>query len=397
MKVVHVNTNQKGGAGIACRRLHEGLLKAGVDSQVLVLNIEEPAARYHAFLDHKWSRIERLKFSIFFRLYSIFNNLIKATLKEFEVISIPLSPYDITKHPEVKSADVVHLHWVGNFVDYRSFFKKIRKPVIWTLHDTNPIGGIFHYPIDERRNNNIIGLDRMVMKLKSNYLFKCENLSFVYLCHWMKDQINNRSYGNFPNFHIPNGIEESVFRPIDQRAARKQFNLPVHKKVVLFVADNLSNERKGFRFIEEAVNRIKDESIVWCAIGETPNNQPGINYLGTINDERVLANAYSSANLFVIPSLEDNLPNTVLEAMFCGIPALGFKVGGLPDMIDNEINGLLLDKIDIDQLCKKIVELLQEQTRLMKLGLNARKKATSNFDISNTVKKYQDLYLNVIP
>jgi glycosyltransferase involved in cell wall biosynthesis len=156
-------------------------------------------------------------------------------------------------------------------------------------------------------------------------------------------------------------LDSEIFAPRDKNYSREVLNIPKDKKVILFVADSIDNNRKGFIFLKRAIEQLSDPNLVICAIGDKNNGLGVIDNvieLGTIYDERMMSIAYSAADLYVIPSLMDNLPNTVLESLMCGTPVVGFPVGGIHDMIQDGVNGFITEEISVDSLVKTLNKFL---------------------------------------
>jgi len=195
---------------------------------------------------------------------------------------------------------------------------------------------------------------------------------------------------------IPNCVETTIFKPCDKEFVRDLLALPVHAKIILFVADSISNIRKGFRFLAEALAQLSSqEEYVLVSIGRSPliikTSVPYI-HLGSITNDRILALIYSAADVFVIPSIQDNLPNTVLESMACGTPVIGFSVGGIPDMVMHNINGLLVEHLNSKELCNAIEFLLNNDHVRNEMSMASIHSIEHGFTPQIQSEKYQELY-----
>lgn len=401
-----VNTSDKGGAGKACVRLHLGLLKNSINSKLLLLNKISNYDETYVFLQKSnnslLSKLKRKALKVFtkFKLLAALKDnteeqFIQNRADGLEKFSFPNSKYDITESEAYKEADIINLHWVSEFVDYRSFFKKNTKPVVWTLHDMNPFSGGEHYeepfigidkkgfPVKRTFTNEELEQFNKVLKLKQEALGHVNNLHFVTLCDWMTNELKKRDgFNNFPVHQIPNGIDSNIFKIRDKTNSRTLLNIPQHKKVVLFVADLINANRKGFRFLVQAIKKLENSNIQLFVIGnknETLNQFENIIQYGKITDDELLSSVYSAADVFVIPSLMDNLPNTVLESLLCGTPVIGFPIGGIPDMINHSKNGILAKEISVDALAESISNFLE-------LGVSN----TSDTIREEALKKYDD-------
>lgn len=416
-----VNTFERGGAANACLRLHSGLLRAGVDSKVLLREKykEIPQTFIIQPQQKKIFNNQRLckKIRTFLKLFGITYKSIedfklsffKNRDKRLEYFSFPDSSFDITASKLYKEADIINLHWVAEFLDYGSFFKKNTKPVIWTLHDMNPFSGGEHYEeeylgmdengypiprvitkIEKRLYNKIIAL-------KFKALEGVNNLHIVTLCTWMTEEVKkSKVLRNFPVHLIPNGIDSTVFKQRDKEESRNRLNLPQGKKVILFVADSVDKDRKGFSFLKKAFEIIDNKDIWLCSIGGQAQQILNSNQylsLGTLNDEVAMSYAYSAADVFVIPSLMDNLPNTVLESLMCGTPVIGFPVGGIVDMVQHGKNGYITEEINALSLLKTLQLFLAEGEKFnnREIRNNALEKYNQNIQADNYLKLYKSI------
>lgn len=384
MKILLVATQDKGGAGIACVRLHLGLLAQGIKSKLLLLN------RFNQNIPESYAFYENQP------LLSIFKKIRKRlTFWNYDTMGLPkgyepfLPPYSVHKlheHPLYSWADVINLHWVAYFLDYPSFFQHNKKPIIWTLHDMNPFTGGHHYevgfPIEAYQR-----LIKRYTNVKKTALAN-QNLTIVSPSVWLKEKSKaSEILHSFQHLVIPYGLNKNLFMPRNQEVTRKLLNLPIEKKVLLFVAMSLSNQRKGYAILKQAIKQIRDKSqILLLILGDNQIDYPNIetHTLGFLREEEKIALAYAAADIFVLPSIEDNLPNTVLESLMCGTPVVGFRIGGVPDMIINGKNGFLCEEMTAKCLTHTI-----EQALYAKLTREwIRKDAVRRFDSSVQAKRY---------
>ncbi len=277
---------------------------------------------------------------------------------------------------ELGDADIIHLHWVAGMLDEQSARKAFHgKPVVWTLHDLNPLTGGCHYSAGCDRFTRQCGacpllgsqqendLSRRMWEAKKR-LYGGLDLHIVVLNRWMEAVVRNSSLlGEFPVHRIPNSVPLDVFQPGDRGAVRNVMKLQPQDKLVLFGADAVGNLRKGFDLLKMALDALKKspvhERIVLGVFGRlTPNTELPQGYrtlpLGSIDDPRQLAQVYSAADVFCLPSLEDNLPNTLLEAMACGTPSVAFGIGGIPDILDHRKTGYVAQPFEVEDFAKGI-------------------------------------------
>ncbi|WP_456377840.1 glycosyltransferase [Lutibacter sp.] len=423
MKILLINTYDRGGAANACLRLHTGLQKEGIESSILFKSqqkiipnsaVIKPLQRQLAASAKIKNKVRRIliELKLVKKRKPKENLFIKNRNKNLELFSYPTSNYDITNHPLYKEADIINLHWVAGLLDYKSFFEKNTKPVVWTLHDMNPFTGGEHYSetivgIDEKgfpvkREFTIVEKEEInkVLEAKSAIFKNVKNLHIISLCNWMIGEVKkSAAFNKFPITIIPNGINSEIFKSRNKEYSRAVLGLPKYKKVVLFVADSISNHRKGFVFLKKAFEQLKDDNVVLCAIGSKKSNLNSINNvveLGPIYDERLMSIAYSAADVFVIPSLMDNLPNTVLESIMCGTPVIGFPVGGIPDMIQHGENGMLTKDISVSSLVETLSLFLKstDQFDRDKIRENAVKKYDQKIQAANYIKLFESIIEN---
>lgn len=346
--------------------------------------------------------------------------------------ALPLALYRDRKHtsfsvnwfPEVTSADwtqradLVHLHWVGaGLLPVRALLR-IKKPVLWTLHDMWPFTGGCHYDEGCGRYTDRCGacpqlrasvendLSRRVWSRKHTYWISVP-LTIASPSRWLADEARKSSlFANARIEIIPNGLDLSVFKPLDKRRAREALGLPQDCRLVLFGAmDATSDPRKGYGVLLEALNRIAattgriDMHLVVFGDG-TPMEPAGpglvVHHIGRLSDDALLADLYAGADVMVVPSMQENLPNTIMEALACGTPVVAFGIGGIPDMIDHRQNGYLAASSSSEDLAAGIVWVLEDDARWVALSRAARRKCETHYDLKLVARKYRDLYEQLV-
>lgn len=419
MKIVHISTFSRGGAGIAAFRIHQALLKNGIDSHFICLDEPPPGSSISRIKLSEQKKVKKenllnvLKAKIKWRLKYHFNyNIISQKEKvtnEFaslypnlkcEIASLPFSEYDILQDPLVETADIIHLHWINGLVDYTTFFKESDKPVIWTLHDMNPFQGIFHYKNDEIKNEAIAhSFNRKVLNLKCRSIRnRKSDLVVVTPSKWILEAaVNSKVFKYIDKYYIPYSLNMAIFEPKQNNSLKASLNILAAKTVFLFVAQNTHNWRKGFDLLVNALKKINQKNITLLVIGNSdsliiPDKQ--IIFLGTIEDHEILSNYYSISDALILPSREDNLPNVMLESIACGIPVISFDVGGMAEVIKNDFNGLKAKKIDADELTNVL-------NYFIKTKINFSREAIRNFALENfsedlIAKKYKDVYKKLL-
>jgi glycosyltransferase involved in cell wall biosynthesis len=319
---------------------------------------------------------------------------------------------------QLPACEIVNLHWIAGFVDYRSFFRAVaaRMPLVWTLHDANPFTGGCHYygPCErfmrgcglcpELGSSSERDLSRAIwQRKKESYSFlRSGRLQVVTPSRWLAGEVQKSALlGGFPVRTIPNGFETEVFSPRDRVLAREMLGVPRDSKVVLFAAQSLGERRKGFAALAQALAPFSpDTGIHLVSVGHADClldvRLPHLN-LGLVDNDRILSWVYSAADVYVAPTLDDNLPNTVMEAMSCGTPVVGFDTGGVPEMVRNGMSGFVVPKGDTGALRQAILRLLDNSALRTEMAGNSRRIAVEGYDIRLQARRYLSLYQDLLP
>lgn len=346
----------------------------------------------------------------------------KFSKKNLFTVDIANTGTDITLLPEFKQADVIHLHWINQGMLSLKNLRKIidsGKPVVWTMHDMWAFTGICHYSRDCEHYkshchhcsylNNGGGkkdLSYRTFKKKAD-LYKGAGIYFIACSHWLEEKAKeSRVLTDCVVSSIPNPINTNLFKPRDKKAARTRFLLSEDKRWVLFGSLKITDKRKGIDCFVEACKILAEkypemkERLGVVAFGNQselvreliPFQVCAHNY---ISDEKELVNLYNAVDLFVIPSLEDNLPNTIMEAMACGVPCVGSDIGGIPQMIDHLHNGYVADYKSAEDLANGIYWTLTE-SEYTTLSEGARRKVLANYSEQIIAKQYITVYNQAI-
>ncbi len=397
MNIVQFNTVDSGGAFQAANRLQNGLIQSSISSKMLVLykKKEQYQPNIISYLENQ-SIFEQIKHTMRFRFIQ---RKIDAQLKNKPNCQyrFPNCPFKIQEHKLVNQADIVHLHWMAKFLDYPTFFKSINKPVVWTLHDTNPFNGGFNYDCYALPEYDELEKEVRTIKLKS--IKQAKDVHIISISKWIHQlSSNSEIFGHLPHHYIPNGLDVNLFKPQNKQEARDKLQLPQDKKIILFVAESIDDKRKGFSYLEDALVELNVDEVFLLTVGKSLNTSIPfpLKNLGFVNDEIEMATVYAAADVFVVTSIEDNLPNTVMESIACGTPVVGFKVGGIPDMIQDGVNGFLVEKGDSIKLAQKINELLNHSDLQNQMQTHARQIAVQNFNQELQVKRHVELYREII-
>jgi len=403
MKVLHISTHLKGGAANAALRLHQGLIQEEVDSSFMYLKGSSfPPDSFIKYPEvsqtNLWLRILR-RFGLFQPLCIKNRIKLKQLQGNYDYFSFSVTDYNrLHEHPAIKSADIIHLHWVADFIDWPTFFSNICKPVVWTLHDMNPFQGGFHYAEDIIQNQKSHkNLDEQQAQVKIRAIKNIENLTICAPSSWLKENSQySQILGSFHHEHIQYGLDTNVFRKFDQEFAREVFQLPKEAIILLFVSHSIDKYRKGFDLLMSAIDQLNGKEFVLVAAGKSSsgiNNTKIIN-VGNINDDRMMALLYSAADAFILPSREDNLPNTMLESLACGTPVIATPVGGMLDVIKDRFNGYLASSVSSESL-RKAIELFLANPKLFNRDLISED-ANDKFNQSIQAQRYKLLYRSIV-
>ena len=378
MRVLIVNTSERtGGAAVAANRLMEALNNNGVKAKMLVRDKETDHLTV-AGLPSSW----RQQWNFLWERFVIWLHLHFRREHLFEV-DMANAGTDITKLPEFQEADVIHLHWINQGMLSLKGIRKILtsgKPVVWTMHDIWPATAVCHYSRGCEQYQSQCdqcpllpgdSLARQVWRRKVQML-SGQRITYVCCSEWLAGEARKSALLKDQRIvSIPNAIDTRLYRPQDKQQSRQILDLPTDRRIILFVSQRVTDPRKGISYFVDAVSRLvqqhpemKDNTGVAILGGhaeEVASQLALPSYpLGYVSNPSRIVNVYNAADVFVLPSLEDNLPNTLMEAMACGVPCVGFHVGGIPEMISHQVNGYVAKERDAADLAQGIRYVLAE-------------------------------------
>lgn len=405
MNVLHiVGGDLDEGAAKGAYILHESLLNQGVESSILTNSPN--VSNYKEVYSTSNGVLSTLKTSARMKLdnaYKLFYN------GENFKFSPGFFGYDITDLELVEKTDIVHLHWICNgFIDVKDL-QKIKKPIIWTLRDMWAMTGGCHYSMGCNRFENECGrcprlnsenekdISTLLQKRKRNVY--PEGIQFVGISKWITNQAKKSSLlKDYDITTISNNIDVDSFFPSEKHEARKNLHLSSDLPIILFGAQYLKSEYKGYDILVEILKRLDFEARVVFFGNHNPAemNNPNIKstYLGYL-DKHELQKVYSAADLFVSPSKMEAFGKTVAEAMACGTPAVCFDETGSADIVDHKVNGYLAKPFEIDDMIKGIKYLL-EYSDDIPFGSHAIEKVSRCFGGDVIAEKYLDLYNEIL-
>lgn len=413
MRVLHVNANDiQGGAARAAYRIHKGLLEKNIYSRLIVLNKKSDD---YSVINMGKTKKQKL----IYRIRLFFDEKLKSFYRKRKRTTWSVNFFDNNELVEFinnSNFDIINFHWINASMLSIKDIEKITKPIVWTMHDMWPFTGGCHYSnnciLYETDCNKCNQLDNKRNTFLSKYILKrkyiCyKNISYISPSKWLANCAQNSFLLKDSNIQvIQNGVDLKIFKKLDKNFSRNVLNLDMYKKYILFGAMNsTSDKRKGYDLLKKALEILNKEfylkDVVLLIFGA---NKPQYNedlgfevkYLGQINDDVTLSLIYNSADIFIAPSREDNLPNTIVEAISCGLPCIAFNIGGMPDLIKHKKNGYLAKPFDIQDLAKGINFVLEDENRWNSLSENALNKAQRDYDINIVSDRYIDLYKKIL-
>lgn len=394
MKILIISYSDSGGAGVAALRLHQALVAEGEESRLLCFNKSSDYPGVVFVQKSLRGRIlEHLPFPLWNNKYRKIARLID---RDYECVSFPESIDYITNHPLVEEADVINLHWVGSILPYKKFFKKIRKPIVWTLHDMNPFLGCAHFDMDVNRFPEWQEIEDAIRIKKEKWIHQARSLVVVDLCRWMQSHSSTSgALGRYVHHIIRNSIDISIFKPYDKKSVRDILEIPLDKKVLMFASQKISNYRKGYDLLQKALEQIDDcFLLVLGASSDSVFNKKNVRYLGAVKDERLMAYCYAAADAFLLPSREDNLPNTMVESLCCGTPVITMPNGGMIDIVENGVNGYISKDVSTEGLIKAISDYMIKGVGLSREEIS--RKAHGMFSPAVQAKAYISVFRNAV-
>ncbi|WP_295771226.1 glycosyltransferase [uncultured Mucilaginibacter sp.] len=396
MKVLHVNTVDFGGAATACLRIHKGLLKHGIDSKVLFLQRTKNNPETYEFTGPQKGKLGKIADRVTGKVKYLRNRAkvvaLQSKLKPGMIYSEPTSEYDITQSPLYQEADIIQLNWVRGLVDEPSFFAKNTKPVVWRMPDLYTCGGGYHYELG-------FPFEALEPELKANEVVRKKalegaDLTMVPISNWVKEKADKSNIiGRFNKRVIHNGIDSEIFRPHDAFFARKVFNLPLDKTILLFGSDIPHDERKGYGLLLEALKQIDNSNLCICVFGSgVVPEAANVYQVGHINDDRLLSILYSAADYFVMPSVEEAFGQVTIESAACGTPVVSFPNGGSKDIIIEGLNGCLATDFTADALATALKKALSTNFDREAIIADTLKR----FNINDKINEYISLYKSLL-
>jgi len=402
IKVVHIQTGLPTSSNAAFR-IHKGMLEHGIESSMFVMDTQR-------IENENLFKIKGPKKSLIVRTYNILSNLILSKKKEGSYsFSYACFGFNIANFKSITNSDVIYLHWInGGFLSNRSIkiISELGKPVVFFMHDMWTITGGCHHSLDCNNytlncefcpifiNNGKKSIASKQFLIKKKLFARFDNLFFVAPSKWLTNcaKISGLTKDK-PIFHIPNIVDDRVFVPIDKTTAKRLLNIADDKVIISFGSvGGTKNHFKGWSFLKEAIDILYSKNLNFnieilifgsdfdkCVADSIPFKT---HFVGRLNDEISMVVVNNAADVFVSPSLAESFGLTFLENILCNTPAVGFDVGGVPDIIEHKINGYLAKYKDSEDLANGIIYCLEHKLQMT---------VNSEFNKDRILKKHIDL------
>jgi len=400
LKIVHINSSVKGGAARVILDLSSRLnLDSNFDS---VLAYGRHETNTDDYLYKMTAEPEVILHGCITRLTGIEG---KGTL---------FSTKRLIRYIENNQFDLVHLHnlhgYYLNFSLLISYLKKKSIPVVWTLHDCWSFTGSCAYLFDCKkylsgcgRCPNINTYPRNFID-NSAYMWNIKKQAFsegwqpviVTPSKWLADTVKRSYLGEHRIAVIPNGIDVGVFKSYEKESARLELGIPADGRVILFIAADLNDMRKGVKYFFEAVQKISDiENLIIVTAGQKIKEgldiKADMREFGYLTDKSYLAKLYSAADVFCITSLDEIFGLTVSEAMACGTPVVGFNIGGISEQVTADC-GILVAPKDVNALAEALQSIIHEDNKEKIYAKNCRQRVMDNYTAELMMERYVKLY-----
>jgi glycosyltransferase involved in cell wall biosynthesis len=416
---------------MACFRLHDALLESKVESHLLTLDNPPRTvvnhSNYYNFYEKLYAKrswlekvVQKIGYTsgssheVFVKDHrKIQRSILLNKIEGLEVFTFPISNYDITLHPLYKQADLIHFHWVSDgFVDFKIFFSKNNKPLVWTLHDMNPFTGGCHFSGEcngfnescnycpDLKGTTFENYAGKMLEYKRKGLKKAK-VEVVSPSRWlMLQSASSALFKNFNHNLIPYSIDTKIYKYRDKFSAKKSLGLDPSKRYFLFSAYNVKNKRKGIEYLIDVLRGLSHLSkefellIIGKNEGLSALDSFNTHFRGFIARDDEMANYYQASDLFIMPSVADNFPNVVIESVTCGTPVMAFEIGGIPDIITNGLNGILVKDISVNALMEALERFIIDKPVFNYDSIS--REATGRYNYTVIANEYTELYIKLL-
>ena len=407
MKILLISTSDiRGGAAIAAYRLMNALNANGQQAKMMVrekLSDNDNVTQVGSKMTNRWNFLAERA-----RIFT-YNRFSRQSLFDVSIAGRGLS---VTNHPRFKEADIIHLHWINQgmlSLDEIGRILASGKKVVWTMHDMWPFTGICHHAAGCNHYESGCGncpylaapaqqdLSHQRFLIKQN-TYARGKITFVACSNWLRELAEKSPLTSGHRLlSIPNPIDTRHYKPMDKKEVRNRLSLPHEKKYLLFAAAKASDTRKGTDYLAESSRILAEQHadihvLIAGSHSEEMQQQLALpsTSMGYVTPDD-MPNLYNAADLYVTPSLLENLPNTIMEAMACGTPCVGFNTGGIPEMIDHRENGYVARYREAADLSEGVSWALQGEI-LAALSMHAREKVVRHYAQETIANEYEKIY-----
>ncbi|MCL0061597.1 glycosyltransferase family 4 protein [Thermodesulfovibrionales bacterium] len=403
MKILTINTEFfRGGAALVARTLHNAL---------------NESSRFSSYFAYgRGPKVNKEKVFKFVWQLEVYFHAFLTRITGLQGYGSWFSTKRFQKFILKENFDLIHLHnFHGYYLDlsFIKFLGKLNIPIIWTLHDGWPITGrcayffeCNHWKIGCGNCSNLSWYPKtyfdssaFMWKRKKEYFTSEWNPIIVCPSQWLAEQIKKSYLNKYQTKVIPNGVNTEIFRPKDKINNKKELGISSGKKIILTIAADLKDERKGIKYFFNSLKKLDTKNYLVLTVGKKIDKLTNfpfeIRQFGYISNQNFLADIYNIADIFCITSLDENFPITVLESMACGTPVVGFKTGGIIEQVTDNC-GILVEPKNTEQLAEAMEKILKDEERRKKFGLNCRKRVLENYSIEKFKEQYLNLYKNVL-
>jgi glycosyltransferase involved in cell wall biosynthesis len=414
VKIVLINTSERtGGAGIACNRLMKALNNAGHQASMLVRDKDTDDPNVVSVTTSPILKtLDRFRFMWERWIIFLANRFSK---KNLFAVSVANTGIDISNHPLIKDADIIHLHWINQgYLSLKGIKKLIDtgKPIVWTMHDMWPCTGICHHAYECENYKEKCG-NCFFLRVPEKYDLSYKtwrkkqhittNIQFITVSNWLKNKAKESSLTGKSNVRvIPNVIDTNIFYPGNKQNARQELEWSNNKKIILMGAATLNASIKGFTYLRKAFSYLPSDNYLLVLFGNIKNDPDFLTdlpvshiHMGTLTDSSKIATLYRATDVTVVPSLYETFGQTISEAMACGCPVVSFNNSGQCDIIDHKVNGYLAEYKSAEDLAQGIRFILNEADT-EQFGLSARDKVIQNYSQDKISESYLQIYNELI-
>ncbi len=391
LSVAHIISGSlKGGAAKGALALHNALKAEGMNSFII-----NNYPKNKNILD--FSNILNL---ISYRLVIFLESVLWVKLfKSKSYFSLGLFEKNNNIITELRKADIIHIHWSIGIISLLTL-RKIKKPIVWTIRDMWTFTGGCHYTVNCPENWFLRILSYFLCKFKEIIFRKAKNITFVGISNWItKEALNSKILNGKKIKTIYNITDKENFKILSKEAARDELNLPKNKFIILFGSININQDaHKGGKIIKEVLQHFeKDSDIFFISFGSNiyPNSKNLKNF-GFIDDRKKLNNLYSSADVFLMPSLQEAFGKTALESIYSGTPVVAFSNTGISEIISDKKTGIIVEERNSNSIIKAIEYIKDNQLKFSISNFENNKEIKSKFSRNNIALQYINLYNNLI-